>query len=180
MSTVQELEQRVSNIQAELDDAEAKLEGWQRRRDAALGELEEAFDEDSETYEHSMMVQEARSACNHFQAKLAGLKQNLKRAREALAQAKYDEGVIEVRKVKARATEEIAAVEAELVSTIKELHGRAWASQAEADRVVNHFNSHIATSAGRRAESSIKIMHGLGEADWVGGVLRLALREGTL
>lgn len=181
MSTVNELEERVERIQAELDEAEAKLAGWERKQEAALSEFEAVLDEGDETpHEESSVLSECRFAVTHFKARVASKKQALKHAREALAQARYSEGVVEVRRIRQEAADGIARVENELIETIHALYGQGWDAQRQANGEIERFNVRIAYAIGAPAEAKVSRMSGMAPDVWAEALIQDALRRGDM
>jgi hypothetical protein len=177
--TIEKLEERVGRIQAELDEAERKLESWQAKKQAALSEFEAALDEGDESpHDESSVLSECRFAVNHFEARVADRKKALKQARRALAYEEYEQGVVELRKARAAAGEKIAAVESQFVSQALEYYETCWALQEAVNSRIERFNTQLAGAVGERTMAKLKHMNGLSDELWVERVLRQALHGG--
>lgn len=179
----EQIEQELADAQQGLKDARRKLATWKRRRDDALNQLHDSFDADdaeTERYKRSVVLAEAREAVQHFGRKVKQHERAIKQHERALMQARYEEGVPQIRKVRQEAADEIEALEAELWKTAKELYHRAWTVQEEANREINSFNSRVVNAVGQRAEHQVKKMNGLRADAWVEAVLREAVLAGQL
>jgi phosphatidylserine/phosphatidylglycerophosphate/cardiolipin synthase-like enzyme len=179
--SIEERQERVSRIEAELDEAEEKLAGWERKKQAALTEFEAALDEGDETpHEESSVLSECRFAENHFKAIVAKRKVALKQAKEALAEERYSQGVAEIRKVRQEAADEIAEIEGQLVKQISDSWERAWRFQREANAEIERFNVRTVYAVGAQAETKISRMNGLSPDMFVKAVVEQALYEGKM
>lgn len=179
--SIEQIEQRVQAIEQELSGAERKLAGWESKRQAALSEFEGTLNEGDESpHKQSSVLSECRFAVNHFKTQIAELKQAKKQARRALTEAKYDEGLQDVRQARREAAQQIAECEDVLVEQIKDLFDAALEYQAEANHKINRFNSRLANALGRPAERQIAKMNSMSTDMWVEAVVREAIQKGAL
>jgi DNA repair exonuclease SbcCD ATPase subunit len=173
------IDERVEKLETELNEAQESLDEWKTRRDNALDDLHEAFDEDAGTYKRSVVLAEAREAVSHFERKVAKLEKSLERAKRQAKRAEYEERKPLVANAKRDALAELDALDDEIVELVKTNFERAWEVIAAVNSRIEKLN-HLAQSVGQPTMQHITKYNGMSEAAWAEGAIRAAAQSGDL